>query len=91
MNLSIKKGAALVGVLTAVAVPSAFAQEGVTVDQLGLSAAQADAIFGAADTTDSAAAPRSSPGISLGSPVAFGADWGTVGFGVGGATLSATR
>lgn len=78
MNLSIKKGAALVGVLTAVAVPNAFAQ-GITADQLGLTSAQLKALL-----NPPAAA---SPGISLGSPVGFGASWGTVGFGLGGATL----
>lgn len=79
MNLSIKKGAALVGVLTAVAVPNAFAQ-GVTADQLGLSSAQLQGLLGTQ-------AGRASPGISIGSPIAFGASWGTIGFGLGGATL----
>ena len=79
MKLSIKKGAALVGVLTAVAAPSAFAQ-GITADQLGLSSTQLQSLLGTQ-------AGRATPGISIGSPVAFGASWGTLGFGVGGATL----
>lgn len=79
MKLSIKKGAALVGVLTAVAAPSAFAQ-GITADQLGLSSAQLQALLGTQ-------AGRATPGISIGSPTGFGASWGTIGFGIGGATL----
>jgi len=48
---------------------------------LGLTPAQARALL------DSANAPAGSPGIAFGSPVAFGADFGTVFAGIGGNTL----
>ncbi|HUP91459.1 MAG TPA: hypothetical protein VM074_04365 [Solimonas sp.] len=60
----------------------AFAQRPtITLDELGLSQAQFDALIAEHLAT------ASSPGIAFGSPVAFGAGWGEIGFGVGGTTL----
>jgi hypothetical protein len=52
-----------------------------TLSDLGLSEAQARAL------TQALNAPAASPGMSFGSPVGFGADWGEIGFAVGGQTL----
>lgn len=55
--------------------------QGPALDDLGLSDAQMRALLGVLS------APSSSPGIVLGSPVAFGADWGEVSVGVAAQTL----
>lgn len=94
MTLDIKKIAALAGgVLAAAAVPSTYAQAveepELTAEELGLTAAEVDALIGDLDAEDTEdySVPGAAPGISLGSPVAFGANWGEIGFGLGGATL----
>ena len=51
-----------------------------TLADLGLSDAQAQALMNRLN------APKSSPGIAFGSPVAFGMGWGQLGVGIGGAT-----
>lgn len=53
----------------------------VTLDELGLTQAQFDALVSQAPKN------ASSPGIAFGSPVGFGAGWGEVGFALGGTTL----
>lgn len=55
--------------------------QGITVDQLGVSEAQFAALTQGSETR-----AISSPGVSFGSPVAFGAGWGTAGVGIGGST-----
>lgn len=52
-----------------------------TLTDLGLSEAQARALTSALN------APAASPGMSFGSPVGFGADWGEIGVALGGQTL----
>ena len=69
------------GAFTAASLASLSAQaQGVTADQLGLSQAQVQALLVGQQP------PKSAPGISFGSPVAFGAGWGSAGIGIGGAT-----
>ncbi|HEX4871951.1 MAG TPA: hypothetical protein VFV27_06525 [Nevskiaceae bacterium] len=53
-----------------------------TLGDLGLSAEQLAAI-----RSQAAGGRTSAPGITFGSPAAFGAGWGAIGFGVGGTTL----
>jgi hypothetical protein len=52
-----------------------------TLTDLGLSEAQTRALLNILN------APAATPALSFGSPVAFGADWGEIGVGVGGQTL----
>lgn len=67
-------------VLASVAASSAFAKNSLV--DLGFSQSQINSIrteFGA---------PASQPGLTFGSPGAFGANWGQIGIGIGGSTLS---
>lgn len=62
---------------------SAFAQRpSITLDELGLSQAQFDALVSQAQKN------AGSPGIAFGSPVGFGQGWGEIGFALGGTTIS---
>jgi hypothetical protein len=55
-----------------------------TAADLGVTDAQLTAMI------QGAGAPAGAPGVAFGSPVGFGANWGTVGVGIGGATLPKT-
>lgn len=59
-------------------------QSALTAADFGLSEAQLGSLL----QSGSASAPT--PGIAFGSPVAFGAHWGDIGLGIGGATLPKT-
>lgn len=77
----------LVGLASAAALmlgtTSAHAQRAasLTAADLGLTEAQLQSLLQGSN------APSVAPGIVFGSPTAFGADWGTAGIGIGGATL----
>lgn len=72
--------ARIAAVLCALALGPSAAQ-GPSIDDLGLSDAQLSALLGMLT------APSSSPGIVLGSPVAFGSDWGELSAGIAVQTL----
>lgn len=80
MKLSIKTGAALVGVFAAAVAAPAYAQTG-TVKQIQVSGT----------TIASLLAPKGTAGASFGSPLAFGASWGNAGVGLFGQTLDGAR
>ena len=83
-------------------IKQALAALGVGIAALSAGQAQAQSIVSSTVTPDSLisaqnallrsalTAPNAGPAISFGSPVAFGADWGTVGIGVGGATVDSS-
>lgn len=77
LNSAAAAAALLAGTLAA----ASAAAQGLGIADLGLSQSEQQALLGALT------APASSPGISLGSPVGFGASWGELGFGLGGQTI----
>lgn len=82
MSPRLKKTLLAMAALTASVSASAV---GITVDQMGLTDAQKEAITRL--TNKPAQAALVSPGVALGSPVAFGMGWGQAAVGVGGQTL----
>jgi hypothetical protein len=82
-SLKLKTVFAAAGILAATLVSGTAAAQGtaLTVNDLGLSEAQSKALF------ESLNVPASAPGISFGSPAAFGAGWGELGVAVGGQTI----
>ena len=83
--IQVKKGLGAAAAAAAIMVASGgvLAQQAATLTaaDLGLTDNQLQSML------HSSSAPSIAPGIVFGSPTAFGADWGTIGVGVGGATL----
>jgi len=86
--IQLKRGLGAIAAAAAMMVASGGVQAQqattLTATDLGLTDNQLQALL------QSSSAPSVAPGIVFGSPTAFGADWGTIGVGVGGATLPKT-
>lgn len=70
------------GLVAGVFASTGASAQGLTINDLGLSEAQARALMGALG------GPAATAGVAFGSPIGFGADWGEIGIGLGGQTLS---
>ena len=81
---SLIRSALVAGGLAAAGLAHAQGTPTLTAQDLGLTSAQLQALI------QGGSAAVASPGIAFGSAIGFGANWGTVGVGIGGATLPKT-
>jgi hypothetical protein len=84
LRLSSIGSALVIGSLAAVGVVHAQEPPTLTAQDLGLTDAELTALV------QQASGPAGSPGIAFGSATGFGANWGTLGVGIGGVTLPKT-